>query len=339
MAGDLIVGAYLDHAAPEHPAGAEWTIQDTFVWMTARGHDCRVATRHGYLRERVNGVLVYSGANDEELAQHFQACDVMVTQLGATMHAQLLAATYQTPLVQYVHSANQLEQLGVVASCSARVVFNAQHVADACSWWPGQSIVMRPPIDAARVRVEAPGACVTLVNLSHAKGGPALYRLAQAIEGTPFLGVMGAYGDQALTPNGLATSGENESASGLPANMRVMTPLRDIRGALAYTRVLLVLSHTETYGRVAGEAILSGIPVIATRTPGLVECLADAGQYADDERGVERLIRAAYTDEWQAWSACARTRAASNALRQERELRRFERHLKAINKEQPVMTL
>lgn len=343
MVALVIIGAYLDQAAPEHPAGAEWTVHDAFAWLATRKHDCRIVSRTGYLQDRVDGVLVYSQPSDDELAQHFIECDVMVTQLAATMHAQLLAASYQTPLVQYVHSENQIDELGVTPSSSALVVFNAQHVADACAWWPGESMVMRPPINAERVRVDAPlGSCTTLINLSNAKGGPAFWRLAHALEQTPFLGVQGAYDHQALTPLGLATYNENEAATGLPRNLAVIGAVRDIRDALRFTRTLLVLSSSETYGRVAAEAAASGIPTICVDTPGLRECLGHSGMYMNrDEPGsVEALVKRGYTVEWEAWSAVARAQwDAVLAARQEKELRAFERALRRIKKEQPEMTL
>lgn len=337
----MIIGAYLDHAAPDHPAGAEWTIQDTFAWLARRKHGCRIVSTNGYTQAMVDGVRVYCRPSEDEVAQHFEECDVMLTQLGATAYAQVLALRHQTPLVQYVHSAHQIDDLGVMPSCSALVVFNAQHVADACDWWPGASMVLHPAVDAERVRVEKPGACTTLVNLSNAKGGATLWRLAQALEQVPFLGVQGAYDHQAITPRGLALHSELESETGLPANLQVLGALRDIRSALAFTRTLLVLSHTETYGRIAAEAAVSGIPTICVDTPGLRECLGDAAQYVerDDARGLERLIRESYTPAWAEWNSSAMWQATENAARQELELRRFERHLRRIKKEQPEMIL
>lgn len=339
----MIVGAYLAQAAPDHPAGAEWTIHDTFAWLARKGHDCRIVSRTGASQTRGDdGVLVYSQPSEDELAKHFMECDVMVTQLGATMAAQLLATAYQTPLVQYVHSEHQIDQLGVVPGCSALVVFNTQHVADACSWWPGDSIVMRPPIDADRVRVPAPGACTTLINLSAPKGGAVFWRLAQVMEQVPFLGVQGAYDAQALRPDGLATYSENEPATGLPANLQVIGTVRDIRTVLAFTRTLLVLSTTETYGRVAAEAAVSGIPTICVDTPGLRECLDEAALYVDrdDQRGLEREIRGMYTNDWyDSVSDAVVQWQGVLAPRQEKELRRFEARLLRIKRKQPEMTL
>lgn len=343
----MIVGAYLERAAPEHPAGAEWTIQDTMTWLAGRGHDCRVVARVGARRERIDDVMVYTQPSPEELTRHFQECDVMLTQLEAVPIAQVMASVLQTPLVTLVHSASQIESLGVMESCCSLLAFNAQHVADDCSWWAGASMVLHPPIHADRVRVArggdtVKGMCSTLVNLSHNKGAITLYTLAQSLETLPFLGVMGAYGEQTMQPSGIPGSKSVPAPTGIPANMRVEPITEDIRTMLAYTRTLLVLSMHETYGRIAGEAIISGIPVIATDTPGLRECLGDAGVYFADrgEYGVlEALVKRAYTAEWMDWSLAAVGRAEQNAKRQQKELVVFEKHLRRIHREQPAMIL
>jgi len=47
---------------------------------------------------------------------------------------------------------------------------------------------------------------------------------------------------------------------------------------------LLMPSLYESYGRTAVEALVSGIPVIASPTPGLKESLGDAGIFCDAEK-------------------------------------------------------
>jgi hypothetical protein len=339
----VIVGAFVEHAAPEHAAGAEWTLHDLMTWLATRGHDCRVVARKGGIRERgADGVLVYSNASDDEAVRHFQECDVMLTQLEGSREAQLLAYTYQTPLVQLVHSESQLVELGVKDSCRALVVFNAQHVADACQWWPGASMVMHPPVNYDRVRAAQIGVCATLVNTSHNKGGPTLYFLARELEQRPFMGVTGAYEEQIVGPDGMAGTESNPTPTGLPANLRVFYSM-PIHQVFSYTRILLLLSKHETYGRVAAEAIVSGIPVVATRTPGALESVGQAAKYIDnrdDLRGVARTVDSMYGDAaWQGWSKLALDRAASNLARQRLQLHRLHRALLQIADDNPEMTL
>src|SRR5690606_19054142 len=94
-----------------------------------------------------------------------------------------------------------------------------------------------------------------------------------------FLGVTGIYGRQ-------------QDLAGL-ANVEVIphVPHPEMRGRVyARTRVLLVPSSYESWGRVASEAICSGIPVVAHPTPGLRECLGDAGLFVD-RRDVDGWVR------------------------------------------------
>lgn len=334
----MIIGALVRHAAPFWPAGAEWSLQDTLVALARRGHDCRILALEGSTRERIGSVgpdakaasvLVYSQPTPEERLLHWQECDVMLTQLDATMDAQLDAATYQTPLVHLIHSANQLEQLGVVPSCSALVVYNAAHVANACKWWPGHSITLRPVIDAARVKATKLGKAITLVNVSSNKGGAEFQRLARDLPDLPFYGVRGAYGDQVIDPDALS-------------NLAVGPAVGDVaRMVFDYTRILCVLSASETYGRIAAEAMVSGIPVVAHETPGLREACGTSAVYVDRAHPDElaRTVNLLYRDHWQNWSERATARAAVLARRQARELRAFERALIAVHNRQPRMTL
>lgn len=335
------IGAYVRRAAPDHPAGAEWALHDAMAALADRGHECAIVSELGATRSRIDDVLVYSQPSEADAMQHFVDSEVMLTQLEGVQEAQFLAASYKTPLVHLVHSEHQLEQLGVMASCSALVVFNAAHVERANTWWPGPGTLLRPVIRAERVRTDQPGGSVTLVNLSHQKGGMEFIRIAERLPGVPFFGVQGAYGDQAYGPDGIPGYGDNPSPAPLPANMRASGPLRDIRDALGFARILLVLSATETYGRIAGEAMVSGIPVIARLTPGVAECCGDAVIYEAEERHIAAQVERVYrdADEWQERSRWALARAATNEARNERELDALEAHLDRIVETQPAMIL
>jgi glycosyltransferase involved in cell wall biosynthesis len=156
------------------------------------------------------------------------------------------------------------------------------------------------------------------------------------------MGVQGVYEPQAVGPEGFPGEGANTTPTGLPPNLRVFPPVRSIGAEVfAFTRVLLVLSVVETYGRVAGEALVSGIPVVAARTPGLVECLGPSAAFVGnraDLRDLSRLIRDGYRN-WDEWSDLAVTRAAWNEERSEGELCELEDRLLRVVVEQPEMIL
>jgi glycosyltransferase involved in cell wall biosynthesis len=137
--------------------------------------------------------------------------------------------------------------------------------------------IVRPAVDPERYRT-TPGNHATLVNLNDAKGGRVFWRLAKAMPHQLFLGVRGGYGEQVGFP---ATRTAAQVAA-LPRNVTLQWPTANMRDDVyARTRVLLMPSSYESWGRVAVEAMASGIPVMAHPTPGLLECLGDAGTFVD----------------------------------------------------------
>jgi glycosyltransferase involved in cell wall biosynthesis len=96
-----------------------------------------------------------------------------------------------------------------------------------------------------------------------------------------FAGVRGGYDKQIITTTPNITYLEN-------------TPR--IQEVYAKTKILLVPSQYESWGRVAVEAMSSGIPVIANPTPGLKEALGNAGIFCYREdvsawtREIKRLM-------------------------------------------------
>src|SRR5690606_41582358 len=103
------------------------------------------------------------------------------------------------------------------------------------------------------------------------KGAETFYALAGRCPQTRFLGGKGGYGVQIL-PRGNNALPNVEIVEHLP-------PERMRDEVYARTRVLLMPSAYESWGRVGVEAMCSGIPVIAHLTAGLRESLGDAGAF------------------------------------------------------------
>jgi glycosyltransferase involved in cell wall biosynthesis len=104
--------------------------------------------------------------------------------------------------------------------------------------------------------------------MNEAKGGKIFWQLARLMPNHKFIGVKGAYGKQI------------EYEKDLP-NVTILDNTPDIQDVYKQTRVVLMPSSYESWGRVAMEASCSGIPVIAAPTPGLKESLDYAGIFAD----------------------------------------------------------
>jgi glycosyltransferase involved in cell wall biosynthesis len=112
------------------------------------------------------------------------------------------------------------------------------------------------------------GNAITLINMNENKGGKLFWQLARLLPNHKFIGVKGAYGKQV------------EHEKKLP-NVTILNNTPDIQEVYKETKIVLMPSSYESWGRVAIEAGCSGIPTIASPTPGLKESLDYAGVFAD----------------------------------------------------------
>ena len=109
---------------------------------------------------------------------------------------------------------------------------------------------------------------VTLVNCNENKGGDLLPKIAAALPEVQFMGVKGGYSEQIIDPNP-------------PKNLIYIENQEDMTKVYQDTKILLMPSKSETWGRVAVEAMASGTPVIVSRSPGLLECVGKAENSCD----------------------------------------------------------
>lgn len=255
-AGALRVGALVHMYPPHHNAGAEHMLHAIFSGLVSLGVDCRVAVESPSVRTpfdyTLDGVRVGSRALLDD-------CDIIFTHLDRTREAEAYCRAHKKPLVHIIHNHHQPERI----EYGQLAVYNTEWLREE---YPTNipNMVIHPPVYPDRYRV-IPGECVTLINLIPPKGVHIFYELAKRMPEVSFLGVKGAYGTQVSAPR-------------LP-NLQIMENQADVREVYSRTRVLLTPSVYESYGRVAVEAAISGIPVIANSTPGLIEALGDSGIY------------------------------------------------------------
>lgn len=298
---------------PSGNAGAEWAMHTLLTALVQAGHEVDVLIIEPSAIEEpytLDGVRVHPrrGKGDPfEWLLSDAPPHVIVTHLMNTPRATVLGEMYGIPVVHVLHNDHGNERSWLVRG-PALVVYNSDWVRDSClSWWddtqvgpPPNGVVVRPPVIASHYET-TPGDRVTLINMCEKKGAPLFWEIAERMPDVQFLAVEGAYGKQIIKdlPN---------------VEVQPCVPGDQMRDKVyARTRVLLVPSEYESWGRVAVEAMVSGIPVVAHPTPGLRESLGEAGVFADrDDPGawVAEIRRLRKMPVWRAASKRAKTRAA-----------------------------
>lgn len=305
---------------PLHNAGAEWMLHAIFKRLIDHGHEATVVFENAPTY-RYEGVLV-TATPSRELRSLARDHDVIVTHLDNTGLAVRTAQTADRPLVHLVHNDRQLQFHRVRPAPNVLIVSNSEWLDEAVAW-PGDRIICRPPVFVADYATDTTREVATLINVTSAKGASTFYDLARSMPARPFLGVVGAYG----VP-------DRRSARKLRNVELIENTPNIVNDVYARTRVVLMPSAYESWGRVAVEAACSGIPTIAAPTPGLVEALGSAGLFVEPRdlkryRGyLERLFDDA--DFYAERSARARERADELERITDADLDALEARIKAL---------
>ena len=203
----------------------------------------------------------------------YRWANVFFTHLDFTHWTLGMAGVLDKPVIHFVHNDTPYQSI-INSRSNVHVVYNSQWIASKLAYkWP--SMIMTPPVDIDHYNVcEEPGGneYITMISMNENKGGKLLYRLADAIPDKKFLAVTGSYDPQVLQQR---------------PNVTIVPNTPDIRSVYKQTRILLMPSRYESWGMTATEAMCSGIPVICTPTPGLIENCGEAGLYIPDRRPLE----------------------------------------------------
>lgn len=285
-------------------SGAEVMLHCLLRDSAQRGHRATVVT-NAPRRHSIDGVTVVPRSTmPREIAQ----ADIIVGHLMWVRELVDVAGRHRKPLVWLAHNESQLRSWSIAPENATCVVWNSQHLAAAgAAVWNGPSSIVRPPVLLRDYRLDRDpwnAQHVTLVNAVPEKGVTHLYELAGKHPGRRFLAVEGGYGNQR----------HPDRQRPKLRNVLWQPATKDTRDKVyARTRVLLMLSHKESWGRVACEAMCSGIPVIAHPATGLQESLGDAALFVDraDRQALNRaLVSLDDEDTYRHWSTKARERAA-----------------------------
>lgn len=297
---------------PVHNAGAEWMAHTMLSALAQRGHDVQVwlSVYNGRrVPYELDAVQIIPAAARLDYAKAVREADAVISHLENVMPAAALARGWGRPFVVLCHNTFPATWRAMASGTTALAVYNSQWMAAEAQLYfadnrkavrPGREIVVRPPVRADDYRT-TPGDCITLINLYGSKGGHLFWQLAARMPDRKFIGVLGAYGDQVVEDLPNVEVLEHVPGSEMAAQV------------YSRTRVLLMPSVYESWGRTGVEALASGIPVVAHPTSGLSESLADAGIFVDreDVDGWVATLRALEDPaEWQAASDRALARSA-----------------------------
>lgn len=297
---------------PRHNAGAEWMLHSMLRALVARGHVVEVwLSRYSGDGQPydIDGVHVIPLSARLDFSTAVRQADLLVSHLENVPSTLAIARGYGKPVAVVCHNTFRPTFRDVMSGGTSLAVFNSQWMAREAGLFyaeypkavrPDTALIVRPPVLAEDYRTK-PGKKITLINCNLEKGGRVLEQLAIRMPDTEFLAVAGAYGEQILPD--LPNVEVVEHISGHEMRERVY----------ARTRILLMPSSYESWGRAGVEALASGIPVVAHPTPGLCESLGEAGVFVDrnDLDGHEAVLRKLMTTaEYRLASKRAKARSA-----------------------------
>ncbi|CAB4140210.1 RfaG Glycosyltransferase [uncultured Caudovirales phage] len=264
---------------PHHMCGAEMVAHTVMRFLKSKGHRVRALHHRSPEWYEYEGVEVMPKSRN--IMDQMRWADVIFTHLDFAKWTIHMGRMLNIPTVFFVHNTSDWYDDILKMHPGTKVVYNS-HAAKEMLQYNNPSCVLHPPCDWRHYEVDNTGAdAVTLINLDHNKGGHILRQIAEAMPKQKFIGVKGSY-----------SADDNGQFTDQPPNVEVLPLQSDIREVYKRTRVLIMPSEYESWGRTMTEAMCSGIPVISTPTFGLKENAGDAGIFIEDRDDIKAWVKA-----------------------------------------------
>jgi glycosyltransferase involved in cell wall biosynthesis len=245
--------------------------------------------RREFPRDSLCGYHVYRGWNMNrygEVVRRFRP-DVIVVQ--STWPDPMLHALEPCgiPLVVYLHEVDVIDHLRTLAGKNLTLLansdFTARRLREQCGL---HCQVLLPLIDPQYYTTQTRRERVLFVNTSPRKGLETAFALAERRPDIPFDFVL----SWILNREQIANLAARARKAG---NVVLHPPTDDMRSMYANARILLAPSKwEETWGRVATEAHISGIPVLGSEIGGLTQAIGSGGLLVPPEAPIEQWLAA-----------------------------------------------
>jgi len=277
---------------PQHVCGAEFMAHWINKDIKGNGGDVRVLL-HQAMHYKIDSMYVYDGIDvfppdPAVIEKLFFWSDAAMTHLDYTKWSVCMSAVMRKPLFHLIHNTHKYPEIEM-ADRPQYIIYNSEWARSELGYHhPG--IVVHPPCDWRAYDTDIDpqfNEAITLINLDQNKGGHILREIATRLPHRKFIGVIGSYSEP----------GNIGQHTNQPPNVTVLPKTNDIKSVYRQTRILVMPSKYESWGRTATEAMCSGIPVISSGTPGLRENCGKAGIYVDREDvgawcdAIERLFK------------------------------------------------
>ena len=296
-----ILGHY-KHAWPVQRGGSEVAAHRMLRWLQDQGHEVTVAVT-AQRAIPIDGINYVEALKRRDVDALWQDADVVITHQSATGETVPLGQKYGIPVFHWAHNNVWFPKFGELLDPERdRIIWNSfalQGLATSMQW-VGDSRIVHPPVFPNEYTV-SDGDAILQVNMSRLKGGEIFWQLAQDNTDTPFLGVVGGWGNQ-IDKRGVEHHWRHSVQpllAGARANVTITATTQNMAGEV-YPRAKAIIIPTqrvsaeqigESWGLVAAEAICCGVVPIATSSPGMEELLDGCGISIADPYDIE---------EWQA---------------------------------------
>lgn len=286
--------AYAPNYCPSYNSGDTTHLHTILKALQTRGHEITVMLPRAIEPYEYEGIKVIGRRSSA-----FREAGLIICQLDQTKEAIQLGQG--KPILHVIH--NEFPRPSVTDNPHVAVIYNGEYVRDITYFKENPYFVLPPVVDREfydhGAQTSTDRKYITLINCNENKGGKIIHELAKRLPEYDFLEVIGAYGEQfvGVEPGQKPwLNWENKaiiSGLGTLPNLKVVEHEPDLRSVYAQTRILLMPSIYESWGRVATEAMCSGIPVICTKTAGLWENVGkDNGIFIEDRNDINSWVMA-----------------------------------------------